>query len=72
MARDLYLHARGNPILNYLQVQEGCHLASLNSTAGQDTYEAVNSVVHSVVAASTPHLTPLNCSAACCILGLSW
>ena len=59
VARDLYLHARGNPILNYLQVQEGSHLASLNSTAGQDTYEAVNSVVHSVVAASTSCLAKI-------------
>lgn len=50
----MYLHARGDPILSYLQNQEGSHLASLNSTARQDTYEAVNSVVHSVVAASMP------------------
>ena len=52
VARDLYVHARMNPILDLVQGLEASHLTALTGTADDDTYEAVNSVVHSVMAAS--------------------
>ena len=54
VAKDLYLQARSNPILSYLQSLEAAQLATLTGTARADTYEAVNSVVHSVMEASAP------------------